>query len=120
MVTFGLPNAEGTIDCHFTNNKQQFGVLIKEVDGYYLFWANPSAFPHFEAESWLLRVLANKIDELNKPWDDEIKAYFEKQKDNTPLEAEEQPVRVNTRHCEVHGHTYGHLCENGDWWSPYA
>lgn len=60
-------------------NGVYLGSFIVMEDGYYHFWPD-----HSKGGCWsshVLREIANKLDELNKPWDEEIQKYF---RDNPP------------------------------------
>jgi hypothetical protein len=47
-----------------------------DVDGYYYFWpSNDGCWP-----SHIMRSIANKLDEINKKWNDEVTEYFDKEK----------------------------------------
>lgn len=47
--------------------------IVQDVDGYYYFW--PSANRgHFS--EYALRVIANHLEKLNKPWDNQVNEYF--------------------------------------------
>ena len=53
-----------------TNKGKLIGELIMDVDGYFYFW------PEDNNGAWAsshLRELANKLDELNKEWDKQVK-----------------------------------------------
>lgn len=46
--------------------------IVADVDGYFAYWV--------EGGSWRaadLRVIADHLDELNAPWDAQVKAYEE-------------------------------------------
>jgi hypothetical protein len=47
--------------------------IIQDVDGYYYFW--PSEGGGYFSE-FVLRTIADHLEELNKPWDNEINQYF--------------------------------------------
>lgn len=49
-----------------------------EVDGYYYWWDNRELMGCTAA--WTLRAIADILDEINKPWDDQINEYFETEK----------------------------------------
>jgi hypothetical protein len=44
------------------------GDLIVGDDGYYAWWPTTNISGYID--SWVLRELADKLDELNKKWDD--------------------------------------------------
>jgi hypothetical protein len=51
------------------------GELYCEVDGYYVYWPDESLQGCVSAE--FLREIADKLDELNRPWDEEVKRGLE-------------------------------------------
>lgn len=56
------------------NNGDLIGEFILDDDGYYYFY-----IPNVQTGIWashVLREVADKLDELNKPWDDNINDYF--------------------------------------------
>ena len=61
------------IDAHkyniVTSNGKLIGELLMDVDGYFYFWSedNNGAW-----SSYHLRELANKLDALNKQWDEQV------------------------------------------------
>ena len=47
-----------------------------DVDGYYYFWpSNNGCWP-----AHVLRSIANKLDDINKKWNDEIEFHFSEKK----------------------------------------
>lgn len=61
------------------HNGVYIGDFLRKEDGYFDFW------PDLKGGFWpsyMLRALADKLDELNKPWDDDIKKYFSEQEEN--------------------------------------
>lgn len=57
----------------FYENGVLLGILYREVDGYFVFQPEPGG------GAWsghVLQAIADKIEELNKPWDLEIQEYF--------------------------------------------
>jgi hypothetical protein len=79
MLNF-VPFGENFYSVYF--NSVGLGDIDKDVDGYYYFWRNESL--HGSESAYILRAIADKLDELNKPWDEEIAAYFkaEEERDN--------------------------------------
>jgi len=59
-----------------TPNDHLVGELIMDVDGYFYFWQN-----HSDGcwSSHIMRSIANKLDDINKPWNDEINDFFSKE-----------------------------------------
>ena len=51
-------------------NKKRLGAFVVQDDGYFGFYADePSGY----WSSYALRLIADKLDEMNKTWDDHIK-----------------------------------------------
>ncbi len=50
--------------------------IVTDVDGYRVWWptSNQGGFP-----AWALRAIADELDRLNRPMDDEIAAFFASQ-----------------------------------------
>jgi hypothetical protein len=70
-------------------NKKEIGTFELDVDGYYHFWDNPKVSGSWS--SYPLRLIADELDKVNKPFDDSVKAYFEAEKldkINKPFEDE--------------------------------
>lgn len=57
----------------------EMGEFYKEIDGYYVYW--PIQRNGFW-ESYVLRIIADKLDELNEPYDKEVQEYFKEKMDN--------------------------------------
>lgn len=54
------------------------GAIEKDNDGYYYWWPKVG---HGAWPSWALTAIATLLDEMNKPWDDEINVAFEADKE---------------------------------------
>lgn len=57
----------------YHDNGVKLGEIIMSEDGYYVF------FPELREgfwEAYVLRQIADKVDEMNKPWDDQVKQFF--------------------------------------------
>lgn len=50
-------------------NKQYAGTLEPKEDGYWDWY--PDLKPGY-IPSWVLRAIADKLDEINKPWDEQV------------------------------------------------
>ncbi len=64
-------------DDHFQvyfDNRVYIGDFYKEVDGYYVFMPDRKGGGSWE--SWTMRAISDKLDELNENWDKEIKRVF--------------------------------------------
>lgn len=62
-------------DCQevFYENGVHLGDFVINDDGYWVF------FPELKGGYWdeyILQLLADKLKEINEPWDKEIQAYF--------------------------------------------
>ena len=73
-----LEKIEGGYKCIFENGVYIGDILVKE-DGFYDWWP-----PHLGRggcwSSYVLRELADKIDELNEPYQKEMEKFFEETK----------------------------------------
>lgn len=56
----------------YTNTGVDIGVFVMDVDGYYYYWPNRQKDGAWSP--WMLRDVADKLDEVNKPWDDIVQA----------------------------------------------
>jgi len=45
-----------------------------DVDGFYYYW--PRGYPYGHSNSAALRIIADELDRINKPWQDEVDKYF--------------------------------------------
>ena len=50
------------------------GEIVVDVDGFQYYWPDGSKHGHLCAAA--LRIIADELDRLNKPWQDEIEKYF--------------------------------------------
>lgn len=56
------------------------GTFELDADGFYHYWRNKGLDGSWSSQS--LRLIADKLDEVNKPYSDSLDEYF-KNKDNT-------------------------------------
>ena len=56
------------------------GTFELDTDGFYHYWENKSLDGSWSSHT--LRLIADKLDEVNKPYNDSLNEYF-KNKDNT-------------------------------------
>lgn len=66
-------------DLHFnilSDNGKKLGELLQDVDGFLYFW--PSESGCWNAH--IMHAIADKLDELNKPWQDVIDASLDSQR----------------------------------------
>ena len=61
---------------YYENNKL-LGQLEPLEDGYYYYWPNEDLQGCWDSHT--LRAIADKLNELNEPWDRQINDYFEKE-----------------------------------------
>jgi hypothetical protein len=54
----------------FFDSKKYLGYAYREADGYYVF---ENALQNGFFTSYSLRMIADKLDELNKEWDEQVK-----------------------------------------------
>jgi len=59
-------------------NEKLIGHFIRDVDGYLYYWPLKSLSGSWNSNA--LRLIANKLDELNKELDNSIKKYFENER----------------------------------------
>lgn len=68
-----LTKTKSGYEAHF-NNGRLIGQFEPLEDGFYYFW------PQFEGGGcltpFILREIADELDKLNQPWNDEIDKYF--------------------------------------------
>jgi hypothetical protein len=64
------PDGKNRYLVYFKQNMKCIGVFSMDVDGYYHFWSNNDGGSW---ESYELRMIADALDKVNKPYDDHIK-----------------------------------------------
>ena len=64
----------------YTSRDVLLGTFELDIDGFYYYWENKRLEGSWRSHS--LRLIADKLDEVNKPYEDSINEYF-KNKDNT-------------------------------------
>lgn len=62
----------------FYKNGVYLGDIISKEDGFYDFWPDYSKRGCWSA--YVLRELADKLDEMNAPWEKDIEEYFSQNK----------------------------------------
>ncbi len=55
-------------------NKKELGSIVSQEDGYYQFIPGRSNVGYWS--SYALRLVADKLDEMNKEWDEHIKKHL--------------------------------------------
>lgn len=55
-------------------NTVYLGSFERDVDGYFHFWMNK--INNGSWDSYSLKLIANKLDQINKRWNDNINEYF--------------------------------------------
>jgi hypothetical protein len=60
-------------------NNVLMGDIMMDNDGFFYFW--PDLKGGFW-EAYILLELGNKLNELNKPWEDEVNKYFDNLEEN--------------------------------------
>lgn len=63
----------------FTDNGIEIGSFQLDIDGFYYFYDNSELTGCWGA--WELRKIADLLDEVNKPYNDELNEYFKNEKD---------------------------------------
>lgn len=61
----------------YYKNQKLLGYFRLDIDGYYYFEDIPNSG---NWSSYALRQIADKLDEINKPYDDKVTEYFEDEK----------------------------------------
>lgn len=61
----------------YYKNQKLLGYFRLDIDGYYYFEDMPNSG---NWSSYALRQIADKLDEINKPYDDKVNEYFENEK----------------------------------------
>lgn len=51
-------------------NNKSIGEFIRDVDGYYHYWPNPSLKGSWNSNA--LRLIADELDRVNKEWDTHV------------------------------------------------
>lgn len=64
-----------------TDSDKSLGTFQLDSDGFYYFWEDSQLTGCWGA--WGLRKIADLLDEVNKPYRDEINEYFKNEKDKT-------------------------------------
>jgi hypothetical protein len=68
-----FPKINNHYDVIFMNGVK-IGEICVEADGYYVFWSNPELSGFWDSAP--MRVISDKLDELNKDWDQQVHEYF--------------------------------------------
>ena len=55
-------------------NNKSIGELIRDIDGYFYFWPNPTLKGSWNSNA--LKLIASKLDEVNSDMDKSINEYF--------------------------------------------
>ena len=61
------------------DNGKEIGSFQLDIDGYYYFWENSELTGCWTGNN--LREIAELLDEVNKPFDEQVKEYFTKLKE---------------------------------------
>ena len=64
-----VPAKHSGFDLIFTNGVV-VGFAYREIDGYFCFEPAPA---HGFWSAWMMRAVADLLDEMNKPWDDRVR-----------------------------------------------
>jgi len=73
-----IVNNQGQTVCFSVTyiNGVDLGALVKEVDGFYVWYPNRKQYGFWSA--YVLRDLADILDDLNKDYEKEINEYFDR------------------------------------------
>ena len=58
-----------------TSSGKNIGTFELDESGFYNYWRNLKSDGAWQA--WLLKAVADKLNEVNKPFNDSVKEYFE-------------------------------------------
>lgn len=64
-----------------TDSNKVLGSFQLDIDGFYYFYEDSQLTGCWGA--WELRKIADLLDEVNKPYNDELNKYFKNEKENT-------------------------------------
>ena len=53
------------------------GEFVTDVDGFVYYWQSPN---HGHLSAWMLRAIANELDQRNAAWNAELEAFFSTQR----------------------------------------
>ncbi len=67
-------------------NGKQIGTFIVDVDGMFYFWDESNSYGSWSA--YQLRAIADKLDEINKPFKEIVDEYFDQERDYFEKRAE--------------------------------
>lgn len=67
-----------------TETNKEIGSFQLDSDGFYYFWEKSDLAGCWSAHS--LRAIADKLDEINKPFEKELKLYFGKEIDKVKID----------------------------------
>lgn len=69
--------SESWYEMYFAPNSKKIGKVIMDVDGYFSYWPEDMSGSF---SSWTMRLIADKLEEMNKDWDDKVNEYFERER----------------------------------------
>jgi len=91
-----------------TSNGKYIGFFELDVDGYYYFWNEDYNTGSWSSNS--LRIIADKLDEINKPYDDSVKEYFKKESLKTECICGNNKKESGENYCRSCLNTNPFLC----------
>ena len=59
-------------------NVKYLGRFVKDVDGFFYYWGDESLSGSWS--SYQLRAIADKLDEINKPYEEVVDEYFDQER----------------------------------------
>ena len=68
------------------NSNHIIAYFVRDVDGYFYYINENERGQGGTMASYTLREIADLLDELNKPWDNQIAEYFKNEKNNEDSE----------------------------------
>lgn len=79
LVKYCKDNISGVKEIETLNGKK-LGTFELDSDGSYYFWQDLKSNLVRCWSSYSLRLIANELDKINKPFEDKVKEYFSSQK----------------------------------------
>jgi len=62
----------GLYTVYFRDNGKILGEFVQDESGFFGFYCDTKG----SWSSWTLKAIADRLDEINKPWDEKINEYF--------------------------------------------
>lgn len=83
-----VKTGEVSYKVYVADNDVYLGDFLMKEDGFYDWWPNAELGPGGFWSAWMLRAMAEKLDELNAPYQAELNAYFEQESNKNGEESQ--------------------------------